>query len=121
VSEPTKSGDKPIPESAVTGDKETIRAEKEWAEREAAIAEEHLLPDDAEQMTREEYDRIGKGPDYEPHNTDNTFGVEAQKDAAQRKTERAEDKAERKTSAALAKEQRKDERQAADAPVIDHR
>lgn len=51
--------------------------EDAYQERLDKEAEARLLPDEAkeQQMTPEEYDAIGKGEDYEPHNTDNTFGV----------------------------------------------
>jgi len=66
MSEPTKSGDKPITEEQITDD-ETTKALEEQAATEAEIAESHLLPESsADEMTREEYDRVGKGENYQP-------------------------------------------------------
>ena len=67
MSEPTKSGDKPITEEQITDD-ETTKALEEQAATEAEIAESHLLPESSEDpaLTREEYDRVGKGENYQP-------------------------------------------------------
>ena len=63
MSEPTKSGDKPITEDQITDD-ETTQALEAQAASEAEIAKAHEFT--GEGMSREEYDRIGKGDDYEP-------------------------------------------------------
>ena len=64
MSDPQKSGDKPIPAAAVAEDTETTKALEEQAATEEQIAEEHLYKGD-DQLTREEYDAVGKGENYE--------------------------------------------------------
>lgn len=61
-SEPAKSGDKPIESFS---DTEAVKAQEKADKEAAALAEERLAPTD-NQMTYEEYDKVGKGDDYEP-------------------------------------------------------
>lgn len=58
---------------AGTTDTEAVKAQEKADKQAAADAEARIAPTE-NQMSREEYDKIGKGPDYEPHGTkDNTF------------------------------------------------
>lgn len=58
-----KSGDQPITEEQIVDD-ETTAALEDQATTEAEIAKAHEYPGE-NQMTREEYDAVGKGEGYE--------------------------------------------------------